>query len=106
MPADCARRQPRPWNGAHWPCPRRVTEAIACPADPYVGLRFNQPSAWAMGSPGLGIVSNRLIGDDGARPEVGWVPRRWTNAQFRFSPRKAYGIVPLGSGTAVLRQGL
>ena len=23
---------------------------------------------------GLGIVSNRLIGDDGARPEVGWVP--------------------------------
>jgi hypothetical protein len=27
-----------------------------------------------MKSAGLGIVSNRLIGVDGARPEVGWVP--------------------------------
>jgi len=27
-----------------------------------------------MKSAGLAIVSNRLIGDDGARPEVGWVP--------------------------------
>ena len=51
-----------------------MTEVIACPADLYVGARFNQPSSWAMGSPGLGIVSNRLIGDDGARPEAGWVP--------------------------------
>lgn len=36
------------------------------PADLYVGPRFNQPSAWAVKSAGLG--------DDGARPEVGWVP--------------------------------
>jgi hypothetical protein len=28
---------------------------------------------------GLGIVPNRLIGDDGARPEVGWVPLAMTN---------------------------
>ena len=27
-----------------------------------------------MKSAGLGIVSSRLIEDDGARPEVGWVP--------------------------------
>jgi len=27
-----------------------------------------------MKSAGLGIVANGLIGDDGARPEVGWVP--------------------------------
>jgi hypothetical protein len=40
----------------------------------YVGLRFNQRSAWAMKSAGLAIVSNRLLGDDGVRPEVGWVP--------------------------------
>jgi hypothetical protein len=46
----------------------------ACPADLYVGPRFNQPSAWAMKSTGLAIVSSRLIGDDRARPEVGWVP--------------------------------
>jgi hypothetical protein len=45
----------------------------------YVGLRFNQPSAWAMKSVGLGIVANRLIGDDGARPEVGGCRRQWTN---------------------------
>jgi len=51
-----------------------VTEAIACPADLYVGARFNQPSAWAVKSAGLGIVANRLIGDDGARAEVGWQP--------------------------------
>ena len=51
-----------------------MTETTACPVDLYVGLRFNQPSAWAMKSAGLGIVANGLIGDDGARPEVGWVP--------------------------------
>jgi hypothetical protein len=51
-----------------------LIETIARPADLYVGLRINQPSAWAMKSSGLGIVSNRLIGDDGARPEVGWQP--------------------------------
>jgi hypothetical protein len=68
------RGQPRPWNGAHWLCPRRVTEAIVCPADLYDVPRINQPSAWAMKSAGLAIVSNRLIGDGGARPEVGSVP--------------------------------
>jgi hypothetical protein len=72
--ADDARGQPRHWNGAHWPCPRRLTETTACPADLYLGPRFNQPSAWAMKFAGLAIVSSRLIGDDGARPEVGWVP--------------------------------
>jgi hypothetical protein len=30
--------------------------------------------AWAMKSAGLGIVSNRPVEDNGARPEVGWVP--------------------------------
>jgi hypothetical protein len=29
---------------------RRMTETTACPVDLYVGLRFNQPSAWAMKS--------------------------------------------------------
>jgi hypothetical protein len=48
-----------------------VTEAIACPADHCVGLRFDQPSAWAVKSAGLGIVANRLIGEDGMRLEVG-----------------------------------
>ena len=74
MLADGARGQPRHWNAAHWTCPRHLTETTACSADLYVGARFNQPSPWAMGSPGLGIVSNRPIGDDGARPEVGWEP--------------------------------
>ena len=53
---------------------RRMTERTARLADLCVGPRFNQPSTWAMKSAGLGIVANRLIGDDGARPEVGWVP--------------------------------
>jgi len=52
---------------------------MASPADHCVGPRFNQPSAWAMKFVGLGIVSNRLIGDDGARPEVGGCRRQWTN---------------------------
>jgi hypothetical protein len=56
------------------PCPLHLTETTAWTADLYVGPHFNQPSAWAMKSAGLAIVSNRLIGDDGARPEVGWVP--------------------------------
>jgi hypothetical protein len=43
-----------------------MTDTIACLTDLSVGARFNQPSAWAMGSPGLGIVANGLIGDDGA----------------------------------------
>jgi hypothetical protein len=48
------------------PCLLHLTETTAYPADLYVGPRFNQPSAWAVKSAGLG--------DDGARPEVGWVP--------------------------------
>ena len=54
------------WNGAHWRCPRQLTETIACLADLYVGPRFNQFSAWA--------VKSAELRDDGARPEVGWEP--------------------------------
>ena len=74
MRADGARGQPGHWNGADWPCPRHLTETTARPADLCVGPRFNQPSAWAMKSAWLAIVSPVPIGDDGARPEVGWVP--------------------------------
>jgi hypothetical protein len=63
--ADSDRGQPRHWNGS-LALPAPPIETTACPADLYVGARFNQPSAWAMKSAGLGIVSNRLIGDDGA----------------------------------------
>jgi hypothetical protein len=41
------------------------------PADLNVGPRFNQPSAWAMKSVELGIVSP-ADWDEGERPAVGW----------------------------------
>jgi hypothetical protein len=91
--ADGARGQPRHWNGAHWPCPRQLTETTARPADLYVGPRFNQPSAWAVKSAGLAIVSSRLIGDDGARPEVGWVPLEMDERPVSFFPWKVHETI-------------
>jgi hypothetical protein len=71
----------------------RLIETTACPADLYVGPRFNQPSAWAMKSAGLGIVSNRLIGGYGARPEVGWAPLEMEEAEERPPPTKKKGRI-------------
>ena len=60
-----------------------------CPADLYVGPRFNEPWAWAAKSAGLGIVSNRLIGD-GARPGVGGSRWRWTIARYLGSSAEPF----------------
>jgi hypothetical protein len=61
-----------------------VTEAIACPADHCVGLRFDQPSAWAMKSAGLGVVANGLIGDDGATKRAKGLQRIYWLILCRF----------------------
>jgi hypothetical protein len=37
-----------------------------------------------MKSAGLGIVANRLIGDDEARPEVGWEPLEMNDRSGSF----------------------
>jgi len=69
------------------------------PRDLCVHPRFNQPSAWAVKSAGLAIVSSRLIGDDGARPEVGWVRLadlllHWIRDLSRVPGRDGAGAIP------------
>jgi hypothetical protein len=44
------------------------------PPAPPISTSVHASISLRPGPTGLGIVSNRLIGDDGARPEVGWVP--------------------------------
>jgi hypothetical protein len=62
--------------------------------------RGNKPTRGARKPPrlrrgfgGLAIVSNRPIGDDGARPEVGWVPLEMDERPVSFFPWKVHETI-------------